>query len=909
MARRSIQFPALPTDEGTTMDRIVAMAGGVLRLWELAEAAKAGPKAIMTGPRGGRYYLDSKGRKVYADESQQGGGEATEPEVFKYEPGLGLGDLSAKPLEELESLRKRWQYALDDLSHHAADRLSPDAADHRKRIEVLTREIESRKKRNEGEPGSGQPPAYQAVSTTAMAAAESEAKQGQKDLKRAADAQTPHEQRQTSRVAIKQFARAVDEHADATEVLRDAGKEVHEQMTRGEITPEKGIRELRRIVGLLEKHGSQATALGTVVQRISDRFRAEPTETRTFMEHLAFGASLYLRAVRTDTEVTKARLANVESAAAKPAEPPALAPTGGGKKRVTDWMHVISRDSTGAYIVTRGDPAKAGSQILARFSDPETQKYEIENWVRGNIGKRISHNHAIDITGQKLVPDTWDATFDAGAKPAAPAAARATSDTISRIQQIRTSPKSGAQPQAGTSQATAISALQAERDAAVSQTSTLRRFADEAVKEARQDPTPHRQVSAAGEVLGESEAHMRAAETEFKIASTLEVEAKGAPTDASRQAVAAAQQAAKHHAETALVRAAYATGLLMDSRSGGGNVMAADGHMERAKEIGGRATRLAHAVENWAQIGPGHEAGASQEAASGPAPTSAYRPKRGDGEGWTATNKGTVETGPRRHQTNDVLGAVRHAATRAQESGADQFVVMSTKGWVLAKPGEVGLATHYHVTPQGVATLWKRSLGETSKGDLDALVTPGTYTDLVAILNEALAAEHAAIIQYGTHAALLENWGYHAAAKEIEHRAETEQEHAKELTDRILFLGGFPVAVPDPSDIIRAADVTGILAADATQEQRARDLYNHAIAKAVEAGDNGTRDILAHILAEEEAHINYISAETAKVDQMGLPAYLSTMGRTGFGMPRSAYKGGVSDEVAEALAALDAQDE
>ena len=74
MARRSIQFPALPTDEGTTMDRIVAMAGGVLRLWELAEAAKAGPKAIMTGPRGGRYYLDSKGRKVYADESQQGGG-------------------------------------------------------------------------------------------------------------------------------------------------------------------------------------------------------------------------------------------------------------------------------------------------------------------------------------------------------------------------------------------------------------------------------------------------------------------------------------------------------------------------------------------------------------------------------------------------------------------------------------------------------------------------------------------------------------------------------------------------------------------------------------------------------------------------------------------------------------------
>jgi len=83
----------------------------------------------------------------------------------------------------------------------------------------------------------------------------------------------------------------------------------------------------------------------------------------------------------------------------------------GPKKKVTDWMWVISKDSAGGFIVTLGDPKKSGSKIKARFSDKDSAKDELRDWVRDNVGKAVSPNHIIDISGQKLVPDTWDAKF------------------------------------------------------------------------------------------------------------------------------------------------------------------------------------------------------------------------------------------------------------------------------------------------------------------------------------------------------------------------------------------------------------------------------------------------------------------------------------------------------------------
>lgn len=90
------------------------------------------------------------------------------------------------------------------------------------------------------------------------------------------------------------------------------------------------------------------------------------------------------------------------------------------KKKVTDWMWVISKDSTGAFLVTLGDPRKPGSKVKARFSDPDTAKSEIKYWVKDNVGKKVSPNHIIDLTGLRLVPDTWDEDFQLLGKVATP---------------------------------------------------------------------------------------------------------------------------------------------------------------------------------------------------------------------------------------------------------------------------------------------------------------------------------------------------------------------------------------------------------------------------------------------------------------------------------------------------------
>ena len=59
---------------------------------------------------------------------------------------------------------------------------------------------------------------------------------------------------------------------------------------------------------------------------------------------------------------------------------------------------------------------------------------------------------------------------------------------------------------------------------------------------------------------------------------------------------------------------------------------------------------------------------------------------------------------------------------------------------------------------------------------------------VVQMLNDRLAGEHAGIVQYVTHASMLENWGYEKLAKYILARAKEEMKHAGMLLDRILFL-------------------------------------------------------------------------------------------------------------------------
>jgi bacterioferritin len=120
---------------------------------------------------------------------------------------------------------------------------------------------------------------------------------------------------------------------------------------------------------------------------------------------------------------------------------------------------------------------------------------------------------------------------------------------------------------------------------------------------------------------------------------------------------------------------------------------------------------------------------------------------------------------------------------------------------------------------------------------------------------------------------MCDDWGYGRLHEAIEKRAIDEMRHAEKLIGRILFLDGKPI-VSQLSPIAIGADVEAQLRNDLAAELGAVTAYNDGIRLAVEVGDNGTRELLEEILADEEAHIDWLEAQLAQIEQMGIQNYL-----------------------------------
>ena len=146
---------------------------------------------------------------------------------------------------------------------------------------------------------------------------------------------------------------------------------------------------------------------------------------------------------------------------------------------------------------------------------------------------------------------------------------------------------------------------------------------------------------------------------------------------------------------------------------------------------------------------------------------------------------------------------------------------------------------------------------------------------LIETLNSLLADELTAINQYMLHSEMSDNWGYGKLHKLVEKRAIDEMKHAEKLIGRILFLEGIPV-VSNLRKIRIGAEIPKQLDYDHALELEAIKAYNAAIALAGEVADFATRELLEHILNEEDKHIDDIKALTDQISQMTLPIFLST---------------------------------
>ena len=144
---------------------------------------------------------------------------------------------------------------------------------------------------------------------------------------------------------------------------------------------------------------------------------------------------------------------------------------------------------------------------------------------------------------------------------------------------------------------------------------------------------------------------------------------------------------------------------------------------------------------------------------------------------------------------------------------------------------------------------------------------------IIALLNDFLADELTAISQYMVHSEMCANWGYDKLHKAVEKRAIGEMKHAEKLIARILFLEGQPV-VSNLNKMDIGATVEAQLRHDLDAEAGAIQAYNDGIRLCLEAGDNGSRELIEDNLEDEEEHLDWLETQLDQINQMGLPNYL-----------------------------------
>jgi bacterioferritin len=145
---------------------------------------------------------------------------------------------------------------------------------------------------------------------------------------------------------------------------------------------------------------------------------------------------------------------------------------------------------------------------------------------------------------------------------------------------------------------------------------------------------------------------------------------------------------------------------------------------------------------------------------------------------------------------------------------------------------------------------------------------------IIDLLNDVLTAELTAVNQYFLDAKMCANWGYDRLAEKFREESIGEMKDADDLIERILFLEGMP-NLQRLGSVRVGETVPEKLALALALEREAISRLNAGIAACVAAGDNGSRELLDHILEGEEDHADWVETQLELIRQVGEAHYLA----------------------------------
>jgi bacterioferritin len=130
--------------------------------------------------------------------------------------------------------------------------------------------------------------------------------------------------------------------------------------------------------------------------------------------------------------------------------------------------------------------------------------------------------------------------------------------------------------------------------------------------------------------------------------------------------------------------------------------------------------------------------------------------------------------------------------------------------------------------------------------------TRAATDEIVRGLNEDLAREYKAIIQYVVFSAVLKGAQYGDIAEQLKKHASQELAHAIEVARQIDYLGGDPTVIGKKAEF--SNESKEMLEIDLRGEEETIKNYRKRIQQAERAGEYALSEALRDIIAEEQDH-------------------------------------------------------
>lgn len=148
------------------------------------------------------------------------------------------------------------------------------------------------------------------------------------------------------------------------------------------------------------------------------------------------------------------------------------------------------------------------------------------------------------------------------------------------------------------------------------------------------------------------------------------------------------------------------------------------------------------------------------------------------------------------------------------------------------------------------------------------------HPKVIEMLNEVLMGELTAINQYFLHAKMCQDWGYEIIAGKVKHESIDEMKHADALVERVLFLEGLP-NLQKLGKLRIGENVKEQFENDLALEMEALERLRKGIKLCLDESDVATRELLEHILVDEENHVDWLETQLHLIKEVGYENYLA----------------------------------